>query len=246
MRTRLSIRILALGLLLWQLQATAVRAQKYYMNFAFNNNNPNGGLGDETSEDQTDDPSDGVSGDHDGSGADHNGGSDSGDNDHNSSSGAGGGSGSGSDDGSSGGSGSGSDSGSGGGSSASGGGRPGSDSGTKADVTAEPFFMDNDDDDSDSHDMVDRRTKMKEAEANGNRPENDHSHHSSYEISIDDSFGGRYVRSIYESSESHGHSGSNPDSGPRQTKQGESSDASEYSGKLYNEDDYEEDNTDES
>ncbi|EDW88034.1 accessory gland protein Acp32CD [Drosophila yakuba] len=80
---------------------------------------------------------------------------------------------------------------------------------------------DDDNDDSDSKDVKDRHSK-EDAAAEGKRT--DHSHHSSYEISIDDSFGGRYVRSIYESSESHGHSGSNAgsnqrDSGARDSSQ---------------------------
>ncbi|XP_016990703.2 accessory gland protein Acp32CD [Drosophila rhopaloa] len=79
---------------------------------------------------------------------------------------------------------------------------------------------DDDNDDSDSKDDKDRRQRAEQNEHSQEGKRNDHSHHSSYEISIDDSFGGRYVRSIYESSESHGHSGSQAgsnqrDSGPR-------------------------------
>ncbi|XP_017059248.1 accessory gland protein Acp32CD [Drosophila ficusphila] len=81
---------------------------------------------------------------------------------------------------------------------------------------------DGDDDDSDSKDDRNRREKLARQEELGGNPV-DHSHHSSYEISIDDSFGGRYVRSIYESSESHGHSGSRAGSNQRDSGAPESS-----------------------
>ncbi|EDW11049.1 accessory gland protein Acp32CD [Drosophila mojavensis] len=234
MRTRLSIRILALGLLLWQLQATAVRAQKYYMNFAFNNNNPNdGSSGSETtpsgsnSGQTSPDPGSGENGGAGGS-TDNNSGNtantDAVDN-NGSGTGGGGGGGEGSNQGVDGGNGS------------------GNKSGKEKSKEDGQRFLDEDDDDSDSHDTPDRRAKQLQAAENQNRPANDHSHHSSYEISIDDSFGGRYVRSIYESSESHGHSGSNPRSGSQQNKADSSgSNLKETGGKerMYNDDDYEE------
>ncbi|XP_068151421.1 accessory gland protein Acp32CD [Drosophila tropicalis] len=89
-----------------------------------------------------------------------------------------------------------------------------------------PPGTDDDDDDSDSKDAPGRRERERQKEENVARRTGDHSHHSSYEISIDDSFGGRYVRSIYESSESHGHSGSKGGSGSGGAKSNADSGAS--------------------
>ncbi|KAL7741760.1 hypothetical protein ACLKA6_000369 [Drosophila palustris] len=239
MRTRLSIHIsiLAFGLVLWQLQS--VLAQKYYMNFAFNNNNPDAN-GNENGGGESQDmavpggagleqPDTGESNsDDDGSS------SDSGDDDGDSND-----EGSGDDNGDSGSGESGSDSGK----------DVGKDSGSDDDSDDSDSQnsgvpgMDDDNDDSDSHDAGPRPFREEAEDEDG--PDNDHSHHSSYEISIDDSFGGRYVRSIYESSESHGHSGSNAGSGSRGLDQADSSDSKE-DGKIqtYGADDYEEYNDD--
>ncbi|ALC39224.1 Acp32CD [Drosophila busckii] len=241
MRARLSIRIVALCLVLWQLQAATVMGQKYYMNFAFNNNNPDGTSADNGGDkapglpggEVPDAGSNGESGAN-GSGGDANASSkDSSDNDEKSGSGGGGGSGSGGGDKSK-------EDGS------------GENSGDTEKADDNPG-RDDDDDDSDSHDPSSRREKIRQAEEEGEKgPDGDHSHHSSYEISIDDSFGGRYVRSIYESSESHGHSGSVAGSGSGgRDKVNEDSSAGEAPGgapnaeqKTFGANDYEEYNGD--
>lgn len=239
MRTRLSIHIsiLAFVLVLWQLQS--VLAQKYYMNFAFNNNNPdaegNGpsqeltqpgpgergaqdleSVNDDSSSTDEDSDDDSGSGDNDDDEDDDDDEEGSGDDDDESAD---------DDD--------------------SGSGDSDSDSGDSDDDDQSSGVpgVDDDNDDSDSQDNA-RRTARSEIEEN-NGPDNDHSHHSSYEISIDDSFGGRYVRSIYESSESHGHSGSNPGSGSMRLDQGDSSSSKQAQQKrMYGDDDYEEVNED--
>ncbi|XP_022214715.1 accessory gland protein Acp32CD [Drosophila obscura] len=238
------IRLLTLVLLtLVQLQGRgSVLGQKYYMNFAFNNNNPDGALsgegigggaekqapqnfGDHGTGDEGDHDNDNLSyhndnnadgddnngdhneeaqgdhgGDHDGDGGDGGDGDDGGD---------GGGDYGGDDGGHDGADGGGDHGGDGDGDGDGGDGNHdgGDDMGVPGDV--------GDDDDSDSKDEGDRRKRMAEMNANEGaaKAAGEHSHHSSYEISIDDSFGGRYIRSIYESSESHGHSGSKGGSG---------------------------------
>ncbi|XP_032293959.1 accessory gland protein Acp32CD [Drosophila virilis] len=249
MRTRLSIRILALGLLLWQLQATAVLGQKYYMNFAFNNNNPDG-EGGEGSDALKGPPngggsaegpaSRGHSSEHEGSGdrasGDNSQQADKSDRD-----------GSSDDRGNSGGSDAGSDAGSGAGSAgdrsagSAGAGDSGDSRAGRVQNKDKSALLDqrvHDDDDSDSHDPVDRRQKEELALAKGGNKE--HSHHSSYEISIDDSFGGRYVRSIYESSESHGHGASRAGSG-RDNQENDSSESQQGNGQReFGDQDYEE------
>ncbi|XP_017032808.1 accessory gland protein Acp32CD [Drosophila kikkawai] len=187
--------LLALGYLP---QERGVLAQKYYMNFAFNNNNPEGEEGDKNGE----------------PGTEHEGGDNGPENIGNN-----------------------------GGTDNTGGGVSGAD-GDAHGYIGEGEIMDagsgdrqknkgygtqrriagtdDDNDDSDSKDAHNRRRMMAEHENEASKP-TDHSHHSSYEISIDDSFGGRYVRSIYESSESHGHSGSNEGSNARDSAPAESS-----------------------
>lgn len=231
--TRLSIRIriLALGLALWHLQASQqiVSAQKYYMNFAFNNNNPNAnnedasangmmppGANREEASEVVDSHGAGHRGhdseDEHGVDADlteeltdemedHS--HDNGDNEDDHS-----------------------------------GKVRGNGEEEEEDhnnVSDNMKGLDGDDDDSDSHDPADRREKLEELNENADAEE--HAHHSSYEISIDDSFGGRYVRSIYESSESAGHPGA---SAQDRVDSLEHSGSEEKVERLYGDDDYEE------
>lgn len=231
-RLSVRIRILALGLALWHLHASQqiVSAQKYYMNFAFNNNNPQANIDDGVDENEAGQPMQnggGLDNRHDGNNSmysdDSNASGSGSDNDgsHGTdiSNGSGGHASSGSHKGNSGGG--------------------GSDGGSGADsddgrASASFRGLDADDDDSDSHDPRDRREKLladEEEQAN-----EEHNHHSSYEISIDDSFGGRYVRSIYESSESHGH----PGASEMTRTNNEHSESADLSERLYGDDDYEE------
>ncbi|EDW63933.2 uncharacterized protein Dvir_GJ10466 [Drosophila virilis] len=228
MRTRLSIRILALGLLLWQLQATAVLGQKYYMNFAFNNNNPDG-EGGEGSDALKGPPNGGGSAEGPasrGHSSEHEGSGDraSGDNSQQADK-AGSGAGSAGDRSAG----------------SAGAGDSGDSRAGRVQNKDKSALLDqrvHDDDDSDSHDPVDRRQKEELALAKGGNKE--HSHHSSYEISIDDSFGGRYVRSIYESSESHGHGASRAGSG-RDNQENDSSESQQGNGQReFGDQDYEE------
>ncbi|KAI8043681.1 accessory gland protein Acp32CD [Drosophila gunungcola] len=230
MRTRLLtgyLVLLALGHLATE---HGVVGQKYYMNFAFNNNNPDaeggggpvpgGGPGGQEGPPHTDGEDsgtpDGTPGENrevpadtsHGESDDSNGSDDNEDNEN-----------SGSDDGS-------------------------GNSGSQNDSDDKKNDgHDDDNDDSDSKDTKDRRIKAEESEGSqeGNN-RGDHSHHSSYEISIDDSFGGRYVRSIYESSESHGHSGSKAGSNQRDSGTGPQDSSAEEvpSNPRAPEDDYEE------
>lgn len=229
-RLSVRIRILALGLALWHLQAgqQIVSAQKYYMNFAFNNNNPqannevgdhaiNGAAPRESSDAitnrQTENMYRGES-----SGSAHSQ-AESGNTDNN--------------DGSEGISRP-QNSGSGGNDNDNGSNGDGDSDGYGGHGSASFRGLDADDDDSDSEDPRDRREKLEEAE--DNQDGDAHNHHSSYEISIDDSFGGRYVRSIYESSESHGHPGASELS----RVNNEHSESDDKLERLYGDDDYEE------
>ncbi|XP_064548589.1 accessory gland protein Acp32CD [Drosophila montana] len=244
MRTRLSIRILALGLLLWQLQASAVLGQKYYMNFAFNNNNPDaeggGGSGEPKVKPNRGGSEEGAasraqSNENAGSGVRAESGSADDGKDRSNP-----GTDKSNDDASDKGENSGGGGGGGDGSAGSGGG--GGDSrerheGNK-DKSAPLDQRVHDNDDSDSHDPIDRRQKEEQALAKAGNKE--HSHHSSYEISIDDSFGGRYVRSIYESSESHGHEGARADSGRDNQENDSSASKAGNVQKEFGDQDYEE------
>lgn len=227
--TRLSIRIriLALGLALWHLQASQqiVSAQKYYMNFAFNNNNPNANNEDgsngivppgtnraedteEVEEDshglhrrnEDSDDEDRVDPDLTEELTDEKEDDDSDEDEH------------------------------------SGRFRSVGEEEDHGNASDNMRGLDGDDDDSDSHDPKDRRDKLDVLNENPDGEE--HNHHSSYEISIDDSFGGRYVRSIYESSESAGHPGASGQT--RVDNTDHSASADDKAGRLYGEDDYEE------
>lgn len=228
--TRLSIRIriLALGLALWHLQASQqiVSAQKYYMNFAFNNNNPNANNEDSNGvvppganrEDGSEEVEEDSNGGHGRNGDSDDGhGSDADlteemtdekedhDNDEDERSGKFR--------------------------------SVGEEEGEHGNASDNMKGLDGDDDDSDSHDPKDRREKLNELNENPDAEE--HNHHSSYEISIDDSFGGRYVRSIYESSESAGHPGASAQTRVDNTDHSASEDG-KAGGRLYGDDDYEE------
>lgn len=214
MRIRLLFGFLVL-LALGHWQERGVLAQKYYMNFAFNNNNPDGADGGGGGGDPgaSHPPYTGPVGD--GGVADPSVGHHSKGNDADNAPDIGGDTG-----------------GEGGGDKAeanggdevetgvgTGSGYEGADGGGDTGGDGDGDVMpngghDDDNDDSDSRDPKNRRHKLAEKEM-GTARRNDHSHHSSYEISIDDSFGGRYIRSIYESSESHGHAGSSEGSNAR-------------------------------
>lgn len=229
-RLSVRIRILALGLALWHLQASQqiVSAQKYYMNFAFNNNNPQANNDDGEDVIEPGQPiqnSDGIDTRHDANGSVYSDDSNDSGPSNEDSHGAGDSNGSGNHDSSdshkehsnSGGSDGDSD-----------------DDGDDGQASASFRGLDADDDDSDSHDPRDRREKLLQDEEE--QANEEHNHHSSYEISIDDSFGGRYVRSIYESSESHGHPGAS-----EMTRfNNEHSESIENNERLYGDDDYEE------
>ncbi|XP_020807007.1 dentin sialophosphoprotein [Drosophila serrata] len=198
----------------------SVLAQKYYMNFAFNNNNPDGNASDESKanppkhgQDTDKNINDGINENSeftDKDKGDGNGEAGKGLGDSNGNAG-------GDVDGE--------------GDEAGYQGEDGHDAnGNGNDPAQQPTGgKDDDNDDSDSKDNKNRRHQLAEQEDKALK-RTDHSHHSSYEISIDDSFGGRYVRSIYESSESHGHSGSRDGSNPRDSRARESSQAGKDQG----------------